>query len=506
MRKHLKIATFATALAASLVFVAPPAEAGGSFGVHIGSSGFGVSVGIGDWGPYTNSWANPQFSLDFNAALSGYGEWVWAGDLGRVWRPWVAVGWRPYTHGRWVRTTLGWTWVAYEPWGYVPHHYGSWAMCDFGWVWVPGYSYVSANVVWVRSGGYVGWYARPPWGWSHAARGYRHGYRDGYRDGWHDARYATYVDWHHLGSDNVSHYAVRHTAVSRSRIQDHASAPTADEARRRGGASVAEASISQRTVTMNGRQVTVARPDGVARSIEHHASRTAAEALSPRALERRQPSIRPVSSAAPAESRVRASSQEISSDRQPLNAGGSRSPRQPAQRSSAATVDARPSGRLESNESLHGGQFRQSPERAPSGGSWHDDQPLDSSASSGGGASSNSIGPRRNTISPRTTRGSSVGSSTRPVIKPSSRSGSTVDRSVVRSGSSAGPHSARTSGRATPSHPETGRSTRPSQSAAGDNASGRTNAGARRRVAPRDDQKADAAEKPVPRSQRIKKR
>jgi hypothetical protein len=196
----------------------------------------------------------------------------------------------------------------------------------------------------------------------------------------------------------------------------------------------------------------------------------------------------------------------VPSNRQRLTVSGARSPQRSEPRGSAAAVDARPSGRLESSESLRGGQLRRSPARAPSGGSRRGDQPVSSSASSGGGASSNSIGPRRNTISPRTTRGSSVGSSTRPVIKPSSQSGSTVDRSSARSGSSAGPHSARTSGRATPSHPETGRSTRPSQSAAGDNASGRTNAGARRRVAPSNDQKADAAEKPVPRSQRIKKR
>ncbi len=218
MKTYLRNVLFASVLVAGSSSVATPAQAGGSFGMHVGNGGFGVTVGIGDWGPYTNSWTNPQWSLDYNVALSGYGEWVWAGDLGRVWRPWVAVGWRPYTYGRWVSTTFGWTWVAYEPWGYVPHHYGSWAMCNFGWVWVPGYTYSCGNVVWVRSGGYVGWYARPPWGWSHAARGYHHGYRDGYRDGWHDARYATYVDWHHMASDNVSHYRGHpHRRIPRSR-------------------------------------------------------------------------------------------------------------------------------------------------------------------------------------------------------------------------------------------------------------------------------------------------
>ena len=271
---------------------APEATAGGHFGLHISNGGFGVTVGIGDWGPYSGAWASPTWSVGFSAALGGYGEWVTVGGLGSVWRPWVAVGWRPYTNGRWVMTTYGWTWVAYEPWGYYPHHYGSWAHCSYGWVWVPGYSYHAANVVWVQSGGYVGWYARPPHGWSHAARGYRHGYRNGYHDGWRDARYATYVDWHHVAHDNVSHHAVGHSAASRGHVQTLSAAPTAREVQRRGGASVPRHTVSTRSVTVDGRQVTLARPDGVARSIERHAATTVSTSLSAPAIERRQPAVR----------------------------------------------------------------------------------------------------------------------------------------------------------------------------------------------------------------------
>ena len=301
MRNHRRLAMFAPALILVVTFAAPTVEAGGGVSMHLGGGGFGVSVGCGDWGVYTRSWSDPYWSIDFNATLSGYGQWVWVSGLGRVWRPWVAASWRPYTHGRWVSTGCGMTWVAYEPWGYVPHHYGSWAYASFGWVWVPGYSYSCANVVWVGSGGHVGWYARPPWGWSHAQHGFRHGYRHGFRDGyhngysdgWHDARYATYVDWRHLGSDNVSRHAVTHRIASQNRIEARAEAPSRDEIRQRGGAVITETRLSRRSVRVDGREITIARPEGVARSIERNAAETVGSSLSEEALERRQPLVRP---------------------------------------------------------------------------------------------------------------------------------------------------------------------------------------------------------------------
>jgi hypothetical protein len=297
MKKHRRHAILISVTAVAICLAAPPANGGGFFGMHIGTGGFGVSVGYGDWGVYTRSWSDPYWSLDFNASLDGYGQWVWVNGLGRVWRPWVSVGWRPYTHGRWVATGVNWTWVAYEPWGYIPHHYGSWAYCSFGWVWQPGYSYHHANVVWARSGSYVGWYARPPHGWSHAAHGfrhgYRHGYRDGYSDGWHDARYGTYVDWRHVGADNVSHHAVSHTMAVRNRLENDATQPSATEVRRRGGVTMPQTQLSRRTVRIGDREVMIARPEGVAPSIERNAAATAAGALGAEALERRQPLVRP---------------------------------------------------------------------------------------------------------------------------------------------------------------------------------------------------------------------
>jgi hypothetical protein len=301
MRNHRRYVMLAPVIVLVVTFAAPTVEAGGGVSMHLGSGGFGVSVGFGDWGVYTRSWSDPYWSIDFYATLSGYGEWVWVSGLGRVWRPWVATSWRPYSHGRWVSTGCGMTWVAYEPWGYVPHHYGNWAYASFGWVWVPGYSYSCANVVWVGSGGYVGWYARAPRGWSHAHRGFRHGYQHGFRDGyhngysdgWHDARYATYVDWRHFGSDNVSRHAVTHRIVSQHRVEARAGAPSRDEIRQRGGAPITETRLSRRSVRVNGRDVTIARPEGVVPSIERNAAETVGSSLSERALEQRQPLVRP---------------------------------------------------------------------------------------------------------------------------------------------------------------------------------------------------------------------
>jgi len=353
MKIQRRFATLFATIAVGLSIAAPPADAGGSFGMHVGSGGFGVSVGFGDWSVYTRSWVDPYWSLDFNATLAGYGEWVWVNGLGRVWRPWVSAGWRPYTHGRWVGTGIGWTWVAYEPWGYVPHHYGNWAYCSFGWVWRPGYTYSRANVVWARSGGYVGWYARPPHGWSHAAHGfrhgYRHGYRDGYSDGWHDARYGTYVDWRHFGSDNVSHHAATHAMASRDRLEDHAAPPSVTEVRRRGGVPVAQTRLSRRTVRMGDREITIARPEGVARSIERNAADAAASALAPAALERRQPLVRSRSADTATGSARRGFSSDHREARSPEVQSRNRVPSSSRSGISATTTVSRTDGRSASN-------------------------------------------------------------------------------------------------------------------------------------------------------------
>ncbi len=94
----------------------------------------------------------------FHGALQPYGDWVVAGNYGRVWRPRVAAGWRPYYYGRWEWTNEGWLWVSDEPWGWAAYHYGRWAYDPYyGWLWVPGYEWAPAWVSWRTSGDVIGW-------------------------------------------------------------------------------------------------------------------------------------------------------------------------------------------------------------------------------------------------------------------------------------------------------------------------------------------------------------
>jgi hypothetical protein len=113
-----------------------------------GRSDYDVSVDVGG-----------AVTLDtFERPLSSYGEWVEAGHYGRVWRPRVAAGWRPYYYGRWEWTNEGWLWVSDEPWGWAAYHYGRWAHDPYyGWIWVPGYEWAPAWVAWRTSGDVIGW-------------------------------------------------------------------------------------------------------------------------------------------------------------------------------------------------------------------------------------------------------------------------------------------------------------------------------------------------------------
>jgi hypothetical protein len=291
-RHFLVITAFAAAL---LTTAAPTAEASSWFGLHIGGSHFGLSFGVGSWDVYGPGWsATSAWDVSYEPMLASYGTWIWVDGLGRVWQPYVANDWRPYTHGRWTYTNIGWTWVSYEPWGYFPHHFGSWARTYSGWVWVPGYTYHSANVVWVGSGGHIGWYACPPRGWSHYHRsfhhGYRHGYRDGHNDGywegrrdgywegWRDARYANYVDWRHMPSDNAARYAVPRD-VRHSKVHRLKAAPSRAEVSRRAGVHVPRHEMSSRTVNISGQPSTVRRVEGVRPSIERNAKPTVDRAL-----------------------------------------------------------------------------------------------------------------------------------------------------------------------------------------------------------------------------------
>lgn len=94
----------------------------------------------------------------FHEGLTPYGDWVTVGAYGRVWRPHVAAGWRPYYYGHWVWSDEGWLWVSDEPWGWGPYHYGRWSYdSGFGWYWVPGYQWAPAWVSWRFGGTAVGW-------------------------------------------------------------------------------------------------------------------------------------------------------------------------------------------------------------------------------------------------------------------------------------------------------------------------------------------------------------
>jgi hypothetical protein len=104
------------------------------------------------------------------ADLAQNGSWQPENDYGDVWFPTgVAVGWQPYTNGRWTWVApWGWTWVESEPWGFAPFHYGRWAIFGTRWGWVPGPPvvhpvYAPALVVFVHPGeGATAWFPLGP--------------------------------------------------------------------------------------------------------------------------------------------------------------------------------------------------------------------------------------------------------------------------------------------------------------------------------------------------------
>jgi hypothetical protein len=77
----------------------------------------------------TTARAETNVSVSFNyfhSSLSPYGRWYSHPRYGRIWRPYgLAVGWRPYTYGRWVWTDdYGWMWMSYYDWGWARLHLG----------------------------------------------------------------------------------------------------------------------------------------------------------------------------------------------------------------------------------------------------------------------------------------------------------------------------------------------------------------------------------------------
>jgi len=89
--------------------------------------------------------------------LYDHGSWYREASIGYVWRPRVALGWQPYSYGRWMWTPYGWTWIPNEPWGWAPFHYGRWGYSPAGWYWIPQRGWGPAWVSWAVGGSYVGW-------------------------------------------------------------------------------------------------------------------------------------------------------------------------------------------------------------------------------------------------------------------------------------------------------------------------------------------------------------
>jgi hypothetical protein len=100
----------------------------------------------------------PEEIAPYADELEANGTWYYESEVGHVWRPYVALGWQPYSDGRWVWTAYGWTWVPYEAWGWAPFHYGRWGQsASLGWYWIPSAGWGPAWVSWAAGPSYVGW-------------------------------------------------------------------------------------------------------------------------------------------------------------------------------------------------------------------------------------------------------------------------------------------------------------------------------------------------------------
>jgi Family of unknown function (DUF6600) len=104
--------------------------------------------------------------IEFNVAdLNDNGDWIYMERFGRVWRPWVAEDWRPFSYGNWVYDGNDWIWDSYEPYGWAVYHYGNWYYdSSYGWIWIPGNVWSRACVVWMNYDDYIAWAPIPPVG------------------------------------------------------------------------------------------------------------------------------------------------------------------------------------------------------------------------------------------------------------------------------------------------------------------------------------------------------
>jgi len=149
--------------------------------------------------------------------LDQYGDWRVVPSYGALWVPrHVAVGWAPYSTGRWILDPFyGWTWVDDAPWGWAPYHYGRWVHLSGYWGWCPGPIvarpyYAPALVAFFGGGGfsigvtigtpYLGWVAL---GWGEPLVPW-----------WGPARFRSYPRWAGWGGPRfVNDVAYHHTTV-----------------------------------------------------------------------------------------------------------------------------------------------------------------------------------------------------------------------------------------------------------------------------------------------------
>jgi len=130
----------------------------------------------------------PPSLRDESYALDENGRWErvpYEGTDRWFWRPGVAVGWSPFTVGRWTDWDGDQIWIPAEPFGYVTHHYGNWIYVGKYWYWAPpvvrarvgmplldvGFYWNPGRVSWIHDGTYVGWVPLAP---RETYYGYRH--------------------------------------------------------------------------------------------------------------------------------------------------------------------------------------------------------------------------------------------------------------------------------------------------------------------------------------------
>lgn len=255
---------------------------------------------------YGNDWyQSADDDVDFDVMLDGFGYWIYLPVHGRVWIPYVEVGWRPYSCGHWAYTSYGWMWISYEPWGWVPHHFGRWIWnMEYGWVWIPDYTWGPAWVNWSVSGGYIGWAPCPP-AYHTEYNYYEYNYYDNRHYHWDgERRYGdvkfpykvyeqegwTFVGKDKFGDENIRQYALQGGSLekayqaSKSSMTIH-KAPARQEIEQWTGRRVQETSISMNKVKIGGKAVTMVRPKNQLEKVTRNTEKTENQFIRP-AIER----------------------------------------------------------------------------------------------------------------------------------------------------------------------------------------------------------------------------